>query len=106
MKIKLGRFFSSKEKEYVWTRLGDLYEYDKFLSPRYAGLAVGSSFSPEIKFSDLSFNYKSAGVEISPRFTGPNYISLYWGDRDAQWIRDLSNTEKREFERGVKEGLE
>jgi len=32
-------------------------------------------------------------------------MSLFWGDEKAQWIRDLSQEEKREFERGIKETL-
>ena len=105
MKIKLGGFSSSRTKEYIWVRLGDISEYDKVLNPYDAGINVGSSLPPTIKFSDLSFNYKLAGVEIPPDFVGPNYISLFLGDRDAQWIRDLSDSEKSEFERGVHDGL-
>ena len=91
MKIKFGRFLSSRTKEYVWMRLGDVGEYDSFLSPYDAGLSVGSSFPPGIKFGVLSFNYVSAGVEISPEFTGRNYISIYWGDKDAQWRLSILN---------------
>ena len=106
MKIKLGGYSSSRAKQYVWIRLGDISEYEKFLNPYDAGINVGSSLHVTVKFSDLSFDYKTSGVVIPRYFTGQDYISLYWGDEGAQWIRDLIIPEKGMFERGVKEGLE
>ena len=105
MKIKLALFSSSRAKEYVWVRLGNVSEYEKFLNPYDGGLYVGSSLPITVKFSDIAFDYKTSGVEIPGYFTERNYLSLYWGDEDAQWIRDLIISEKRMFERGVKEGL-
>lgn len=105
MKIKIGRFSRSRAKQYVWIRLGDLAEYDKFLNPYDAGINVGSSLPVAVKFSNLSFDYKTSGVVIPRYFTGQEYISLFWGDEDAQWIRDLITSEKRMFEQGVREGL-
>jgi len=84
--------------EYVWIRLGDVAEYEKFDSPYDAGLKVKSVLAP---FIPEAFYYRAAGVSVPPKFVGLNYISLFWGDEDAQWIRDLTEEEKRDFERGV-----
>lgn len=35
----------------------------------------------------------------SPEFRGNNYISLYWGDADAQPIRSLTTAEHHEVNR-------
>jgi len=87
-------------------RLGDIAEHEKFGSPHEAGEAVGERLSLHPEEHRLpSFRYRSAGVEIKPYFIGNNYVSLFWGDADAQWIRDLTHDEKMEFERGVRESI-
>lgn len=96
--------FGNPDEEYVWVRLGDVAEYEKFDTPFEAGQQVGVRLG--IPPSELiEYRYIGAGVMIPPHFVGYNYISLYLGDPDAQWIGDLSDAEKREFERGVQEGL-
>lgn len=90
--------------EYVWIRLGDVAEYEKFNTPYDAGLAVGERIGIG-KPEPLAFHYRAAGVAIPPAFVGNNYISLFWGDENAQWTRDLTNVEKRHFEEGVGEGI-
>ncbi|MEA3254042.1 MAG: hypothetical protein U9Q17_03735, partial [Chloroflexota bacterium] len=91
-----------RKGEHVWLRLGDVAEYEKFNDPCEAGKAVGARLAhrPE-EHHVLSLYYRRAGVEIEPYYTGRNYISLFWGDEEAQWIRDLSNIEKRKFEREI-----
>jgi len=90
--------------EYIWLRLGDVAEYEKFDSPYEAGKAVGDRLSVYPTDQEaLSYRYRTAGVAIEPYFTGNNYVSLYWGDEDAQWVTDLTNKERKEFERGVEE---
>ena len=77
--------------------------YQKFDNPFDAGKAVGNRLAVRPReHVVLSYYYISAGVEIEPYFTRHNYISLFWGDMDAQWVRDLSNIEKRQFEQGVR----
>ena len=90
--------------EHVWIRLGDVSEYEKFDSPYDAGIHVGGRIGLG-KPEPLAFHYRAAGVAMPPAFVGNNYISLFWGDEDAQWIRDLTNIEKRHFEDGVGEGI-
>ena len=88
----------------VWIRLGDLAEYEAFDNPYDAGLDVGERIGVG-KPEPLAFYYRAAGVSIPPSFVVNNYISLFWGDEGAQWIRDLTNIEKRRFEDGVGKGI-
>ena len=90
--------------EYVWERLGDVAEYEKFDTPHDAGLVVGERIGIG-KPEPLSFHYRATGVAIPPAFVGDNYISLFWGDENAQWTRDLTNVENRRFEEGVGDGI-
>jgi len=90
--------------EYIWLRLGDVAEYEKFDSPYEAGKTVGDRLSVHSTDQEaLSYRYRAAGVAIVPYFVGNNYISLYWGDENAQWVTDLTSKERRAFERGVEE---
>lgn len=100
------RLSSTRPKEYVWVRLGDIGEHEEYITPYNAGIAIGSSFPPRTKIDVFPLEYKSGGVEIPPDYTGQNYVSLFWGDRQSQWIRDLNDNEKRMFEYGVREALD
>jgi len=93
---------AQKGIEYVWMRIGDMDDYEHHDNPYDAGneLATG------IRDKDFEIKYVSAGVEIIPYYANLNYVSLFWGDDDAQWIRDLSPEEKEEFERGLYENIE
>lgn len=87
--------------EYVWIRIGDTGEYEKFDSPYDAGERVGFS----LDWID-DFEFVGMGISIPPGYTGRNYISLFWGDEGAQPTRDLSEEEKAEFLRGLRRGFE
>lgn len=101
-------------EERVWIRIGEVAKYESFATPHDAGVAVGKSIARGLEIHPkehiaLSFGYGAAGVSIEaagieedPSYTGNNHISLFWGDKDAQWIRDLSFAEKVEFEQGVR----
>ena len=78
---------------YVWLRIGDQGDYEKFDSPEEAAQELGQYTSDrEIKFTSL-------GVCVGP-FQGDNYVSLFWGDDDAQPVGDaeLSDLEKEAFQ--------
>ncbi len=88
----------------VWVRYGDVSHYFDFDSPYDAGRGAGiilALYPPR----ELSYHYVSGGVEVKPFYIGRNYIHLFWGDEKAQWIRDLSEPERKEFERGVRDAL-
>ena len=85
----------------VWIRAGDNAEYEGHENPYDAGVAVGASLLNK----PVSFRYVSLGVEIFPAFTGNNYVSLFWGDANAQPSRnrdsELTKAERIQFENGV-----
>ena len=107
-----GRFSITGEK--VWIRLGDVAEYESFDSSYDAGIEVAGRlgeaekawFEMRRKKPELmAFYFQPAGVAIPPSFVANNYISLFWGDKDAQWTRDLTNIEKGQFVEGVEKGI-
>jgi len=62
---------------YVWVRIGDNGDYEKFNSIEDAAEhIVESTQQNEIRWRNM-------GIEM-PNYEGDNYISLYWGDDDAQ----------------------
>jgi len=87
--------------EYVWIRMGDTGEYEKFDSPYDAGEDVGSRLR-EVE----NFKFMGMGIRIYPGYSGRNYISLFWGDEEAQPTRDLSDEERSEFLQGLRKGFE
>lgn len=90
----------------LWMRLGDVGDYEVVDSPYDAGYRVGGFYEevePEIKWT------RRMGVEVAPGFTNYNYVSLFWGDDDAQplWPLEkagLTASQKAKFKRGVLEG--
>ncbi len=94
-----------KQQRQLWVREGDNANYEKKAGPYEAGYDVGILFdgkdAPEI-------TWRSKGVTVDPHFTGYNYISLFWGDEDAQPVgkSDLSASERAEFKRGLYESAD
>ena len=43
------------------------------------------------------------GVSVEP-FTGYNYISLFWGDDDAQPMKKLTQADIADFKAGIRDG--
>jgi hypothetical protein len=73
----------------IWTRIGDLSEYESFgddleaVAGRLCELQVGGPRS-----------WRPGGLETA-HYKGLNYVSLYHGDAEANFIRDLSASERR-----------
>lgn len=92
-------------KRRVWMRMGDSDEYHYYDSPFDAGYDLGGHLSEtgteEFKASDIS--WRNMGLEVDG-FTGYNYVSLFWGDDDAQNPRELSSRDKAQFVVGVRDG--
>ena len=91
--------------EKLWIRMGDNDDYNEESSPYDAGVHVSSLIWDENKpeASDIVWREKY-GVDVHPVFSDYNYISLFWGDDDAQPIRQLSREEKVAFTQGLLEG--
>jgi hypothetical protein len=79
------------KEERIWIRMGDASEYESFDGVEEAGCALmESGVNPK----------KVHAVEkgmVAPGFAGRNYISLFWGDAKAQFIRELTPEEFEEM---------
>lgn len=78
----------------VWMRIGDGGDYEAFDDLQDASECL-AELMPEGKLSRCCQYGFTDGVE----FTGQNYISLYWGDDDAEPVRDLTDKEIKDFNR-------
>lgn len=74
--------------ELVWVRAGDADEYNEFDSIAEAGEYL-YAFKPCGPL-ERSIKY---GLADDDCYTGQNYISLFWGDKDAAPLREISDDE-------------
>lgn len=84
------------KRTYLWMRMGDKEEYHKFnkLSDAAKMLSPKIFYDPD---QPISIGWGIKSLEISPTFVGHNFIALYWGDSQAQPIRDLTHKEQNLF---------
>ncbi len=96
----------------LWMRLGDVGDYEKVDDPYSAGYQVGSFLGENRDLRDMglepTISWQPLGVSVDPGFTGHKYISLFWGDEDAQPVGkpELTTSERAEFKRGLWEGAD
>ena len=85
-----------RSEEILWLRLGDMSEYEAFGDDLYAVADALLCSGVE------DITRRQGGIEASGKeycqFLGHNYISLFWGDTDAQIIRELNNKELDEVQ--------
>lgn len=74
--------------KYVWVRIGDSSEYEKYDSVEEALDALQSIpvHSPLM--------WRVAGFETL-ELSGEDYVSIYWGDEEASPTRELDKREKK-----------
>ncbi len=90
----------------VWMRLGDNDDYHSFDNMFDAGTELGTYLeSREFQMKDLGSLSNGTGI-CAPGFEGHNYISLFWGDDDAQITKRHSQADLADFKRGVREGAD
>jgi hypothetical protein len=77
----------------IWVRAGDGDNYNGF-----DGIHETADYLAEMGATDPLERCNEYGV-TSPEFRGNNYISLFWGDDDAQPIRSLTTDERTEVNR-------
>ena len=77
----------------LWVRAGDADNYNDF-----DGLQEVADYLAEMGAHDPLERCNEYGV-TSPEYRGQNYISLFWGDDDAQPIRSLTIDEQNEVNR-------
>lgn len=94
----------SSTSEFVWIKMGTAGKYGAVNTPYDAGSAIAQKLGlrPEER-EHLRFGYEVSAVNIEPTYVGHNRISLFWGEDYGHWIRDLSPTEQKDFERGLTE---
>ena len=78
----------------LWTRLGDAGEYEEWGSD----LAAVAGILVEARIDPREMRQMRCGL-VCPCFEQANYISLYWGDEDADMLADLSRDEFQELKR-------
>ena len=97
-----------KNKGKVWMRQGDNADYRDFESMYDAGSELGGyygaiSSTPEVEMPEISRHGKY-GIFSIPGYENYNYISLFWGDDDAQPLSGVTLADLAEFKRGVRFG--
>lgn len=82
-------------RERIWVRIGDMGSYGWFHD---VSEAVYYFEEREIICErGVLPRWRNGGFEIY-QYTGDNYISMYWGDDDANFIRDLDAIDREEIE--------
>lgn len=89
----------------VWMRMGDTDDYSEFGSMFEAGSELGGYLDSTGGLSKMPAVSKHGdyGVSVEP-FTGYNYISLFWGDDDAQPEKKLTQADIADFKAGIRDG--
>jgi hypothetical protein len=90
----------SEFKRLFWVRLGDVGNYESFIDPFAAAQAIGEYLAEagmDMRARIFSV-HSDMGIVVDGFFEGNNYISVYWGDKEAQpVVRQLAPWEMSEF---------
>jgi len=91
---------------WVWMRMGDNDNYRYFDSMFDAGEELGTLFDvkdyptpPEVQTMA-----SGTGVVVAD-FNGSNYLSLFYGDDDAQITKHFTKLDLADFKRGIRAGM-
>lgn len=82
-------------KNLLWYRLGDNAEYHHVGND----LDAMASVLAEADIGD-DIHLHLSGI-ASDNYSGDNYISLYWGDKDAEIVRHITQKELNEIVGGM-----
>lgn len=86
-------------EEYLWIRAGERSDYTKEGSVEdLAELLAG-----ELKVTEKLFRYGRYGVTDNDKFKGYNYISLFYGDDNAQPIKGITKEELADLNKRIQE---
>jgi hypothetical protein len=89
----------------LWVRVGDAGNYEGFASLSDAAEDVGESLAMmEMDVEEIHWHRDGTGLEIVPDFTRNNYISAYWGDKEANLVAGLTKKEQGQFNVAMKRG--
>jgi len=82
--------------QYLWVRVGDADDYNHF-----DDLAEAAEYMAQFGLVHVWRKFKY-GVDAEG-FTGNNYISLFYGDEEAQPTRDVSTRDIQRLNRHLKQ---
>ena len=103
-----GPYTKTEPASLYWIRIGDVGKYHSFNQSFDAGKAVGKAltgtYETGLPGKSYKISYRKDGVEIDPLYTHLNYIPLFVGDADNNFIDSLAPREKANFELGLIEG--
>jgi len=91
---------SGYPKRLVWARVGDAGEYESF-----ASLDVALDYLNELKAGQVT-GWIDGGMGVgieTVNYHGYDFISLFWGDSDANLTAPLDADERIGVEEGLKE---
>lgn len=83
------------QEDRIWVRLGDQSEYEEFDTLEDAAEYLRTEFGIEEVDSWVEKGFEGGG------YLGQNYVSMFWGDADAQPTADLSHGDKKAFEKAL-----
>jgi len=93
--IRIAKKLLAQDVERLWMRLGDMSDYEEFGNDfdEVADLAAEAGIDQVDKWVRSGFT--ALGFESN------NYVSLYWGDDDADMIRPLNKQDQRKFKKAL-----
>ena len=83
----------------LWMRVGDRGDYDNY----GIDFAAAADYLAMLEIDEVS-RWVKGGFEAD-EFKGRNYVSLYWGDKDGNLVKDLSTSERKKFEKALGEDI-
>ena len=92
----------------VWMRAGDNADYESFDSMYDAGYDLGGLFDAMEykKLPAIRVSHPGTGIDVGDSFTGYNYVSLFYGDDDAQLTKKFSKSDLTNFRAGIREAMD
>ncbi len=89
----------------VWMRMGNNADYEPHADMFEAGSELGAYFDATDELTKVPAVSKRGnyGISVEP-FTGDDYISLFWGDNDAQPEKKLTQADIADFKAGIRDG--
>jgi hypothetical protein len=87
----------------LWLRVGDAGDYENF----------GDDFAALLDYlNDLNVGTATDWIDagpgvgfVTPNYHGYDFISLFWGDAQANLVRPLNHTERAAVEAGLEEAF-
>jgi len=94
------------KQTWVWMRMGDNDDYRYFDDMFSAGEELGALFDVKDYPTPPAVQTLASGTGIAVAgFYGFNYLSLFYGDNDAQITKHFTKLDLADFKRGIRAGM-